>query len=200
MIRVLIGSSDKFSRCNRVILASIFENTTEPVQAYIMEPERLGVPYTGCTGFTNLRYAIPEICGYQGFAIYLDVDMLVLGDIAELWNYRQPGAWVQMEDGASEVAVIDCAAHPHLPPMKHIHHWHKSELAGAVKAVNAIPRCWNVEDKTEPGMKLLHFTDLKCQPWFYNNHPCAEAVALWNNYEKVAEQISVVPEAVVGLA
>src|SRR5690606_14692 len=127
-------------------------------------PEPLGLPYTGCTGFTNLRYIIPELCGYRGYAIYLDVDMLVLADIAELWSYRQVGAWVQLEDGASEVAVIDCAAHTHLPPMKHIHHWHKSELARAVKSVDAIPLCWNVEDKTEPGMKLLHFTDLKRQP------------------------------------
>lgn len=81
-----------------------------------------------------------------------------MADIAELWSYRQPGKTVCLEDGSTEVLVID-----------------------GRQIVKGIPLCWNVEDKVEPGMKLLHFTDLKTQPWFYD-HPNSEAVELWKNY------------------
>ena len=38
----------------------------------------------GRTGSRSARFMIPELCGFQGRALYLDADMLVFGDIAEL--------------------------------------------------------------------------------------------------------------------
>ena len=36
------------------------------------------------TEFTYTRFLVPYLCGYQGKAIFIDCDMLCLGDIAEL--------------------------------------------------------------------------------------------------------------------
>ena len=37
------------------------------------------------TGFSLLRWDIPRRCNYEGFAIYLDSDQIVLADIYDLW-------------------------------------------------------------------------------------------------------------------
>ncbi|TNE75543.1 MAG: hypothetical protein EP334_10015 [Gammaproteobacteria bacterium] len=180
-IRIFIGSADKFRCCEEPLCKSILAHSSVPVEFFIMRPEDLGVPPTGCTGFSNLRYAVPELAGYAGFAIYLDVDMLVLGDIAELYEYREAGRWVQLVDGSNEVSVISCGTHRHMPSLPWLHTKNKHELKAMTRASSRIPLEWNVEDHVQPGMKLLHFTDLKCQPWF-NEHPCREAVELWNAF------------------
>ena len=182
MIRIFIGSADKFACCEPVIERSILANTSEPVEITFMRPETLGIPPTGCTGFTNLRYAVPELAGYSGFAIYLDVDMVVLGDIAELYSYQEAGKWVCMGDSSDEVSVISCGTHRHMPSLQNIHRHHKNHLKTMTRRRPAIPPCWNVEDRVEEGMKLLHFTDLDRQPWFSDNHPCPDAVEIWNAY------------------
>ena len=38
------------------------------------------------TGFTQYRYAVPALAGYQGRAIYNDVDQIYLADPAELFD------------------------------------------------------------------------------------------------------------------
>ena len=43
------------------------------------------------TGFTNYRYAIPELAGKQGRAIYNDVDQIYLADPAELFDMDMKG-------------------------------------------------------------------------------------------------------------
>lgn len=174
MIPVFIASSDRFSGCEWMAQFSIRENTQAEVKIHVIRPQDHGLPESGCTGFSHLRYWIPEIgrkMGYQ-YAIYLDVDMLVLGDISDLYGYRKPGRWVGLSDGATEVAVIDTAINLQKPSGKY---------RPSIPMSRDIPLLWNVEDKVADGMKLLHFTDLKAQPWFFD-HPNAEAVKIYKEY------------------
>lgn len=159
---------------------SIRENTQADVDIHIVRPQWYGMAESGCTGFTNVRFAIPQLCRELGYdyGIYLDVDMLVTGDIAELWAYRLPQKWVLLEDMSDEVSVI--SADLHYPDKSCLHNRHKGTLHRSNREPN-IPLAWNCEDKVKPGMKLLHFTDLKAQPWFYE-HPDSEAVALYESY------------------
>lgn len=163
MIPVFIGSSDRFASVEWMTPFSIRENTTAEVDIHIVRPQWFGMQETGCTGFSNVRNEIPRIAkamGYQ-YAIYLDVDMLVLGDISDLYAYRRAGSWVCLSDGTTEVSVID------------VDH---------ARMESRIPAVWNAEDRAIQGMQLLHFTDLKAQPWFFD-HPNVEAVALYNEYK-----------------
>jgi len=62
------------------------------------------------TPFTGFRFAVPELCHFEGKAIYLDADMLVLGDIAELWEQepemgRGIRCWGPLR---TDVSVIQC--------------------------------------------------------------------------------------------
>lgn len=160
MINVFIGISEKFRCIEGMTERSIIRNTDAKVNIIHIYPE----VEAGCTGFSNVRYDIR-------YGIYLDADMIVLGDIAELWSYSEEGKFVCMQDGSTEVAAIDCS---HLCRNKH--NTHKLPL------LPTIPAEWNVEDKVVDGMKLLHFTDLDTQPWF-DDHPNKEAVAIYEEYK-----------------
>ena len=161
MITVFVASSARFSHVEWMTPFSIKENTSDLVEIHIITPGD-GVPETGCTGFTNLRYLVPKLCRDMGrtHGIYLDVDMLVLGDIADLWEYRHAGDWATLLDGSDEVSIFssvcqfpDIATH------------NKTQLRGAQQRTPAIPMEWNSEDGVISGAKLLHFTDLNTQPW-----------------------------------
>ena len=83
MIRIFIGTDGDFHQdAEKVIEYSIRKNTEQEVDLNFIRPGYKN----GVTGFTNHRFIIPELCNYEGYAIYLDVDMLVLGDLSELWE------------------------------------------------------------------------------------------------------------------
>ena len=63
------------------------------------------------TPFSGFRFAVPELCSFQGRAIYLDADMIVLADIAELWEQPpDPGFGIKcINHRRTDVSVIDCS-------------------------------------------------------------------------------------------
>lgn len=180
MIRIFIGSAHKWAHVEPVLEHSIRKHSSEPVEINWMRPRQLGLTENGCTGFTMFRYCIPELAQHKGFAIYLDVDMLLLDDIAELWQYQRPGRWAMLEDGSSEVMVIDCSIDLRLS--KHqLCAMRKWEVAHLLNTSSEIPLEWNCEDELLPGAKLLHFTDLERQPWDYDIRQ-DDAAQLWRAY------------------
>ena len=50
----------------------------------------------GSNAFIYSRFLIPWLYGYQGWAIFLDGDMIVRGDLAELWDMRRGDKGVQV--------------------------------------------------------------------------------------------------------
>jgi len=159
-IPIFIGISEQLEIARGITEKSILANTNADVDIQYIKPS----PPVGCTGFTNARYTVKH-------GIYLDVDMIVLGDIAKLWEYRKKGRFVCMRDGSTEVSVIDC---DHLCKDK----YHEHLLPKSCD----IPQVWNIEDKVIRGMQLLHFTNLNTQPWFYD-HPDSLAVELYEVYK-----------------
>ena len=162
MIPIYIGISERFRCIEGMTENSIREHTNAEMDIVDLYPD----VEEGCTGFSNVRYDIRR-------GIYLDCDMIVLGDISELWEYRQRGKYTCMKDGSTEVAVIDCQ---HFCTNKHAQHL-------LPKACD-IPMTWNVEDiKTKgqipEGTKLVHYTRLETQPWIHGPHPNPYLDALW---------------------
>lgn len=78
------------------------------------------------TPFSGFRWAIPELCNYQGRAIYMDADVLVLCDIVELWAHQKTEESIVIAKGGKNSArlctcVWDCEkAKQYLPPLKDI--------------------------------------------------------------------------------
>jgi lipopolysaccharide biosynthesis glycosyltransferase len=50
----------------------------------------------GTNAFIYSRYLIPSLMGFQGFAIFVDGDMVLLEDIAKLWELRDERYAVQV--------------------------------------------------------------------------------------------------------
>ena len=64
---------------------SISSRASSPVSITRLQLSQLPVAKKGLTEFTYSRFLVPFLCGYQGNALFLDADMLCLGDIAELF-------------------------------------------------------------------------------------------------------------------
>lgn len=190
MIRVFVGTdSDIHGDAEKVLEYSIRTNTQEEVDLTFMRPGWKA----GVTGFTPHRFLIPEMCNYEGFAIYLDVDMIAIGDLSELWEYRTAGKWCTTNNQDDDVSVIDCSAFTDLPNEQQIRQLGRSaklqckRIVGNRYHANISP-LWNIEDKVVPDMKLIHYTSLDTQPWKpipghnYKPHASQEAVDLFFEY------------------
>jgi hypothetical protein len=72
---------------------SVIEHTKSQVQFIPLTGEQKD----GTNAFTYQRFRVPEICGFQGYAIFADAcDMLALGDVRQLWDMRDQGKAVQV--------------------------------------------------------------------------------------------------------
>lgn len=130
---------------------------------------------TWATPFSGFRWAIPEACNFEGQAIYMDSDMIILGDLAELWNNPwEDGKIIQMKgDWRTCVAKWHCElAGQVLPPveqMKQTPTAHQ-QLFGALQQqpqlAQVFDRQWNNFDGENDDLKdikILHYTDMSTQ-------------------------------------
>jgi len=139
------------------------------------------------TPFSFQRFLIPELCVYQGRAIYLDADMQVFADISALWNWPLDGCDLQTvaeaRDGRRSqfsVMLLDCERLA----------WNIDEIVGALdageldypglmykmrvanKIGRAISPTWNSLERFQSGKTcLLHYTDMNTQPWISVSNP-----------------------------
>lgn len=226
-VRVFIGSGEASLLERKTLIHSLRENTRRELDIYVfngthnaiernqdepfLAPLPLKVKYRNFTEFSNYRFLIPEICGHEGRAIWLDSDMVCLRDIGDLFDtpmdgcqflakseaYQGDGSW-----GLS-VMLIDCARcrfdlesyfdeidqgrftssdmHQMLPPFLNHHPFQIGKLD---------PR-WNEFDRFDDQTKLIHYTNLKSQPWKFPGHPYGE---LWFRYFRAAIKAGVVTE------
>ena len=120
------------------------------------------------TPFSGFRYAVPALCDFEGRAIYMDSDVIVLADIAELFNADMNGKAVMAKNqGRLCVSLWDCE-----------HSSARLSLADARRgvrpslAVQPFPdgANWNCLDGehyaslTDPEIKALHYTSMPHQP------------------------------------
>lgn len=155
------------------------------------------------TPFSAFRFAIPEVHGFQGRAVYVDADMLVLGDVRELLEMPLVAGYHCISDVRTDVSVIDCAYFkdkswwPSIEKMKPSGWltYHYREYLKQHKALaKTLPVAWNtcdlLEKRPDPGIsgaKLLHYTTVPTQPYRpyptvrYAEHPWASWVKVWND-------------------
>ena len=109
MIRVFIGYDPREAAAWSVLAHSIHEHASEPVcVAPLMLSQLTGIFHRErnplqSTDFAFSRFLVPYLCGYEGWAVFTDCDMLVHDDIAKLWALRD-----------DRYAVM-CVQHQHQP-------------------------------------------------------------------------------------
>jgi len=179
----------------RVLEHSIRSTTAMPVDLIPLYTVNRNIPMPVAavnrprTPFSFQRFLIPELCAYQGRAIYLDADMQVFGDISKLWKMPFSGCdlltTTTADDGRRgqfSVMLLDCSA------LK----WNVENIVADLDAgvldysalmyeMRVVPRIgrslpyeWNSLERYEPGKTcLLHYTDMNRQPWVNFSNPLA---------------------------
>ena len=109
LIRVFIGFDTREEVALHVLSRSIWERASLPVSITPIRLSQLGGVFTRkrdslqSTEFSFSRFLTPWLCGYEGWALFTDCDMLVLDDIARLWALRD------------ERYAVMCVKHDHRP-------------------------------------------------------------------------------------
>ena len=91
-IRIYIGTEPKTEIACKVLQHSIISRTKAEVEFVEMIGPEWEYPTDGIkvgTGFSLRRWMIPKAQGWRGYALYLDADQIVLGDVDHLWSYIQ---------------------------------------------------------------------------------------------------------------
>lgn len=97
-MKVFIGTDPRQPVAWVVLANSIARHSSIPVEITPLVLKQLPITRRGLTEFTFSRFLVPWLCGYRGQALFLDADMVVSGDIAELAN--------DVSDFASSVRVM----------------------------------------------------------------------------------------------
>lgn len=94
-LKIVIG----FDRPNRIplyaLVDSILENSSIPVEFIFLHKKNLEKFYTrpkgpyDSTEFSITRFLTPYLCNYEGWALFMDNDMLVEGDVADLLEFTK---------------------------------------------------------------------------------------------------------------
>jgi hypothetical protein len=140
----------------------------------------------GATGFSFVRFAAPELAERAGRVLYLDSDMIVYGDVAELLAI--PFGDHHLLTPRTQAAVILMDA-PRVPfSLQSVVEEHRRgtpgimQLRGGLNGAvvgKILPDSWNSLDRCPDGTKNLHFTNMRNQPWLPSRplrHPLAD---LW---------------------
>ena len=102
MINVFIGYDSKEKIAYHVLSESILRNSSEPVKITpvflknvknFFQRERNQI---SSTEFSFSRFIVPHLMNYEGWGLFMDCDMLMKSDIAELWKLRDPKYAVQL--------------------------------------------------------------------------------------------------------
>ena len=92
MIRVCIGYDPREAVVYHVCVNSIIRLSSQPVAVTPLALANLAGYVErhrdGSNQFTYSRFLVPQLMGWQGWGLYIDGDMLLRADIAELWRLR----------------------------------------------------------------------------------------------------------------
>jgi lipopolysaccharide biosynthesis glycosyltransferase len=214
-IRVFIGSGEASLIECKTAIHSLRKHTTRALDIYVfngthnavrlndeepfLAPMSLRIKYRNITEFSLYRFLIPELCDFQGKAIYIDSDTVCLSDIGELFDTPMEGAdflakheaYPGEELWGLSVMLIDCGrcrfdleqtvdeVDAGLYSMSDFSCMSPRFLSQHAYKIGRLDPAWNVFDKWDSHTKLIHYTNLDTQPWKYPNHPYGE---LWFSY------------------
>lgn len=189
-LRVFIGYDPRQPLAYSVAAFSAAMNSSVPVSVTPLVQRQLPVKRKGLTEFTFTRYLVPWLCDYEGHALFIDADMLVLGDLAELpWDMPEAVACVPHEQSKingqslaferTSVMLFNCARCYQLTPEyiddpesspQSIKHWTAS--------IRELDPAWNHlvgYDHPRKDAKIVHFTQgIPCFPETQHDEYAAE--------------------------
>jgi len=102
MINIFIGYDNKEKVAYNVLSHSIIQNSTKPVAITPIALNHLKDDFVrernslSSTEFSFSRFMIPHLMNYQGWALFMDCDMLMFEDVSKLWRMRDDSKAIQV--------------------------------------------------------------------------------------------------------
>ena len=102
MINIFIGYDNKERVAYNVLSHSIIQNSTKPVAITPIALNHLKDDFVrernalSSTEFSFSRFMIPHLMNYQGWALFMDCDMLMFEDVSKLWRMRDDSKAIQV--------------------------------------------------------------------------------------------------------
>jgi hypothetical protein len=199
-VRIFLGTEPAQHRAERIFVWSVLQHRdpARRYEIYLMKDLKGYDRLKWKTGFTAYRYAIPDLAGKTGRAIYNDVDQIYLTDPAELFDMDMKGAGqLCITEKETAVMLLDCEKMAtiwhHEDAQRGERHKFFRHRVHDNKLWGLLPGVWNSRDhEYEPGVsKLLHYTTLQMQPWRpfpkvlkYKENPNGE---VWFEMERAAD-------------
>lgn len=222
-IKVFIGSGEASVIERKVLIYSIHKNTPEDGDVYVFNgthdtleknnepPVRINMSlrakYRNFTEFSNYRFLIPQLCNYQGRAIFIDSDTICLGNLKDLFCQDMQGHDLLAKPDAYgdqgkarwglSVMLMDCAKckfdlEKYLDEVEEkkysgtdYHQMTPAFLSHHPFSVGKLDHQWNNFDHYDAATKVIHYTNLYTQPWKEPGHKYGD---LWFRYFHEARQ------------
>ena len=169
-LKVFIGYDHRQPVSLSVLNQSVYTRSSKPVAVTPLVYQQLPISRKdGLTPFTWTRFLVPYLCDFKGWALFLDLDILLMDDISKLFDLANPDFAVMVSKNIKKfewasVMLFNCA-HPSnaiLTPefvneAKGLHgiNWCKENEIGD------LPPEWNHlvgYDKPRQDAKLVHYT------------------------------------------
>lgn len=193
MDRIFIGYDKRQPVTYNVLQQSIVAQASRPLSITPMHIEQLPMAREGWSPFSYSRFLVPYLCGFKGWAAFMDCDMLMNGDIAELFDLADDKYAVMVSKNEdrikwSSMMLFNCGHRKnkvltpkYLEGASRIHemNWIPDKLIGAV------PRAWNHivgYDVENPDAKLIHYT--QGVPLYQETVGC-EHSTLWHGFHRM---------------
>ncbi|HTQ38764.1 MAG TPA: hypothetical protein VMJ32_07035 [Pirellulales bacterium] len=202
MFRIFIGWDSRFPEPADVLAYSLRKHASIPLDIrYLKLPElRLNRAHDplATTEFTYSRFLVPNLCRYQGTALFLDHGMLCLSDIREIAELDMTGLTLRVvkHDYQPTSAVKMYGAVQTTYPRKNwssmmlmncekLTLWSKDVVETATGAylhrfqdipdnqIGDLSKTWNTLDTMDAATKLIHWTS--GGPWFEQIRNCPHA-------------------------
>lgn len=164
---IFIGYDPRQPASFATLVHSLIGYSSKPLAITPLVLPTLGLRREGLTPFTFSRFLVPRLMQYRGWALFLDIDMMARGDIAELFALAEPQYKVMVVKNKlrfewASMMLFNCAECEILTP-EYVETAEK--LHGIAWAshheIGDLPPEWNHlvgYDEPNPAAKLVHFT------------------------------------------
>jgi lipopolysaccharide biosynthesis glycosyltransferase len=176
VIRVFIGYDSAEAVAFSVLSRSIHVRASSPVAVSPVMLSQLRSVFDRAhnalqsTEFSFSRFLVPWLAGYEGWALFMDCDMLMLEDIAELWKLRDERFAVQVVKHA-HVPKEDVKFLGHTQTKYEKKNWSSVMLMNCARCKALTPEFVNAAS----GLELHQFK------WLGDDALIGELPARWNH-------------------
>jgi hypothetical protein len=220
MINVFIGYDSKEKAAFSTLSYSILRNSTKPVAITPIYLPNIKDDFIrsrnnlSSTEFSFSRFMVPYLMNYQGWALFMDCDMLMKADIGELWRMRDDRYAVQVcqhdyypksttkflnqtqtvypKKNWSSFMLMNCSKCTRLTP-DYVNsasglELHQFKWLNSDEQIGALPLEWNWlagEYDHKEDVKNVHFTE--GGPWFDDYKETDYADEWWTYYNETTK-------------